>query len=129
MQFLNVHLKALKSQRIPGELLFKTPMTLYRQRFNKALKSLGLPLVSLYTLRHSGPSADILHKRRSEQEVKSRGGWVAWSSMKRYQKGPKTQSLTAHYGINLMSHLQRCRVMIPQILKRNVVPLTFFPDP
>ena len=42
--------------------------------------------MTLYGLRHCGPSADRAENRRSLVEVKKRGRWAADSYVRRYEK-------------------------------------------
>ena len=45
----------------------------------------------LYQLRHGGAAYDILERKRSFEEVKTRGRWVADSSVRRYGKAGVVQ--------------------------------------
>ena len=45
----------------------------------------------LYSLRHGGASDDLLSKRRTLAEIKSRGRWTCDNSLKRYAKATRLQ--------------------------------------
>ena len=63
-----------------------------RLAFNEAVESQGIEgQPSLYVLRHSGASDDLLSCRRSLTEIKARGRWVTDSSLRRYAKATKLQ--------------------------------------
>ena len=65
------------------------------EQFNISLAELGLGTfdLALYVVRHSGASADVLHKRRTPAEVKLRGRWLSDSSMERYVKATHVLAL------------------------------------
>eukprot|EP00973_Karenia_brevis_P057612 8014226-Karenia_brevis.AAC.1 len=90
---------------------------------------LGQKGVSLYVLRHTGTSADWLAQRRSLQEIKKRGRWVADSSVRRYEKGAKTMMLAHKLSNPLQTHLNRCEMMLPQVMLGHAVPLMHHHDP
>ena len=71
----------------------------------------------------SGPSADVLHHRRTLNQVKKRGRWMTDSSVRRYEKSAKTMSLSAGLNPELVVYLQKCVKALPQVLLRNQPPL------
>eukprot|EP00959_Pyramimonas_sp_CCMP1952_P239686 5008746-Pyramimonas_sp.AAC.1 len=52
-----------------------------------AAKKVGLEKLKItaYHMRHSGPSHDILFKRRSLASVKARGRWLSDRTVRRYE--------------------------------------------
>ena len=42
-----------------------------------------------YQLRHAGPAWDRLHEKRTLMDVQKRGGWRAFKSVARYEKGAR----------------------------------------
>eukprot|EP00959_Pyramimonas_sp_CCMP1952_P341554 7154714-Pyramimonas_sp.AAC.1 len=57
----------------------------------KALKVCQLEGLGIapYSLRHAGPSWDVIAGRRSQLEVQRRGRWASMSSLIRYEKSSK----------------------------------------
>ncbi len=45
-----------------------------------------------YLLRHTGASADALHRRRDLSEIKTRGRWTSDVTVRRYEKRARIQS-------------------------------------
>ena len=64
------------------------------RQFDAIIQDLRLQALqpSRYSLRHAGASEDLLGKRRTVEEVKKRGRWVADSSLKRYGKETRLQT-------------------------------------
>ncbi len=81
--------------RGPNELLFSEPMDKWSKQLRAALERMGLPPTVLYSLRHSGPSIDILNASRDLASVKRRGWWAADASVRRYEKAAKTMCPSA----------------------------------
>ncbi len=81
-------LEMLKGSRPPDEKLFNFTPKEWRQMLQAATMHLGLNTrkLSLYELRHSGPSNDLFHRRRSLNEVKRRGRWGFDGSVRRCEK-------------------------------------------
>ena len=84
-------------------------------------KSLGIP--HPYTLRHSGPSADRLHQRRSLDEVKARGRWRADSSVRRYQKGGRSLERLSALIVEIRRYVQLCEKRVWMVLSGRLQPL------
>eukprot|EP00971_Amphidinium_carterae_P269632 5348970-Amphidinium_carterae.1 len=60
----------------------------FKQCFDVAVNTLELNgvLVQPHSMRHSGPSHDLLHSLRTMLEVKRRGRWASDSSLARYER-------------------------------------------
>ena len=84
--------EALKTARPAGKTLWDFEVSEVRDAFNQAAEQLGLDAQpSLYVLRHSAASDDLLASRRTLPEVKDRGRWITDQSLRRYAKRTKLQ--------------------------------------
>ncbi|CAK0825583.1 unnamed protein product [Prorocentrum cordatum] len=80
-------LTARVKQIKPTDKVFNTTAAKATSVWRGIQSKFGLEWIGpMHTLRHSGPSYDILHKRRSIQEVQRRGRWTQAKSMARYAK-------------------------------------------
>lgn len=68
--------------------VFNVTLAKYEELFRSfsALHKLPVSLFTPHTLRHSGPSFDAIHFRRTLPEIQQRGRWAAPSSVQRYKK-------------------------------------------
>ena len=75
----------------PGLPLFDLTYKEWLSLFQAAARLLGLAdwMLSLYVLRHTGPSHDYLEKFRTLDDIQRRGRWGARSSVRRYEKSAK----------------------------------------
>ena len=67
----------------------------YKSHFDAAVNDLqltGHKLVT-YQARHGGATRDILLGRRSLEEVRMRGHWRTYSSLRRYEKSGRVQKV------------------------------------
>ncbi|CAK0811819.1 unnamed protein product [Prorocentrum cordatum] len=71
----------------PDRLFFEFKYPLLGQAMLGAAKKVGLEKLKItaYHMRHSGPSHDILFKRRSLASVKARGRWLSDRTVRRYE--------------------------------------------
>ena len=83
--------------------------------------SIGIP--HPYALRHSGPSADRLHLRRSLAEVKARGRWRADSSVRRYQKGGRCLERLSVLTAAMQRYTHQCENRVWIVLDGRSLPL------
>ena len=74
-----------------GLSLFAFNYSQWQAELKRAAQELGIKAweVTLYLLRHTGPSDDFLAKRRSLEEIQRRGRWAVPSSVRRYEKSSK----------------------------------------
>ena len=82
-----------KSKELP---LFKTKskeLTRLLLQFHRGAKLSALGPPHLYRFRHSAASHDFGIQARSLEEVRRRGRWRAWSSVRRYEKGARRTEL------------------------------------
>ena len=78
------------------------------EKMNRAMQELGLGRltpVTLYQLRHSGPSTDVLNEERPLYEVKKRGRWASDKPLKRYAKGGRIAEQVASLPRHICSKL------------------------
>ena len=71
-----------------------------------------------HRLRHSGPSHDVLHGRRTLEEIRRRGRWVSQKSVQRYTK---THVLVERESIMSDEQLKRGKNLwknLPQFLSK-----------
>ena len=90
--------------------------------FKLAVGSIGLPSFVPYQLRHSGPSWDRQHKRRSQLAIMKRGRWKSLASLVRYEKGGM---VTKDYGKlhpRLREHLELCSRVLEQVMLGGRLP-------
>lgn len=68
--------------------VFDLTLAQYEELFRSFSKDMGLPVSTFtpHTLRHSGPSFDILHHHRTLKEIQERGRWESINSVRRYKK-------------------------------------------
>ena len=59
----------------------------YERFFTQAIRSLQYSIsFSPHTMRHTGPSSDLFHKRRTLPDAQKRGRWMVKSSLRRYEQ-------------------------------------------
>ena len=85
-------------------------------------RSLGMP--HLYVLRHSGASADMMLKRRSLAEIKSRGRWRSDSSVRRYEKGGRSLERLAALSVPTRAYVLKCAQRVWAVLALRSLPLS-----
>eukprot|EP00438_Fugacium_kawagutii_P033213 Skav219766 [mRNA] locus=scaffold4956:106246:106890:- [translate_table: standard] len=81
-------LKLWIGSQTDGPLFPQLSLSTYERWFraaNTTLKYTG-DILKPHVIRHSGPSNDVYHQRRSLAEVQKRGRWEARASVVRYEK-------------------------------------------
>eukprot|EP00971_Amphidinium_carterae_P276321 5483239-Amphidinium_carterae.1 len=88
-QWLGALLGRHKGQRAANSPLFAVRYADWVKLFLQCFKEMGLEKKgsSLYQLRHSGASHELLHGLRDVTGVKKRGRWKTDKSVARYEKG------------------------------------------
>ncbi|CAK0801976.1 unnamed protein product, partial [Prorocentrum cordatum] len=71
----------------------------------RQLEGLG---IAPYSLRRAGPSWDAITGRRSQLEVQRRGRWASMSSLIRYEKSSKVNSLLVNLDDSVQEYLRLC---------------------
>ena len=78
----SIYKRGSKSRVFPQLTLHK-----YEEHFKQATQALQLPLdLTPHIVRHSGPSNDFYHRRKTLKQIQRHGRWAAEKSVKRYQK-------------------------------------------
>jgi len=96
-------LEAVAEHQGPGKLLFGQAGGDEVRGWKAVVADLELPPRStMYQLRHSGASSDLLAGRRAAADVLQRGRWESMRSLKRYAKPGQLQKLVA----DLPPHVQ-----------------------
>ena len=103
----------------PGMPLFPVTPSSFTTLFKTAASQAGLAPwnLSLYVLRHSGPSHDILAGLRTLLEVKRRGRWLSDQSVRRYEKSSRVTSRLQTLDGQTLTHLQKCDEQLEAALK------------
>jgi hypothetical protein len=88
-------LRRLLRGKAKTEKVFDITMGEYKDHFEEAAKDLKLEKHRLvtYQARHGGATRDILLKRRDLEEVRKRGHWRTYSSLRRYEKSGRLQKV------------------------------------
>lgn len=71
----------------------------------RSAELLGVSFVP-YQLRHSGPSWEMLRRRRTLAEIQKRGQWRSFSSVQRYEKATKLMAAYHRLAPDLRRHLE-----------------------
>ena len=87
------------------------------KQFQAAASLLGLEKwdLSLYVLRHSGPSDDHLAKRRTLDEIQRRGRWSTQTSVRRYEKSARVTSQLKLLSVPQLKFCQECNEHLREI--------------
>ncbi len=99
----------LAAQR-QGEALFNFTYLQWLESFKTAAAAVGLKewFLSLYVLRHAGPSHDYLAKRRSLADIQRRGRWALESSVRRYEKAARVTARLSGLHPSLVAFFKKC---------------------
>ena len=102
-----------------GDLVFKTDAVKYRKAFSKAAKRLGLEqwCLTTYQARHGGATRDILLQRREMEEVRKRGHWKTYSSVRRYEKSGRVQRVLGETAPQVLTWCQEAAEKLPSTLR------------
>lgn len=77
--------------------LITTPYDVRRAQFLEALAeteaAVALGGVHVHQLRHGGASHDFATRSRTLEEVRRRGRWRSWASVRRYEKEPRVAQM------------------------------------
>jgi hypothetical protein len=109
-------------------LLFPQGMRKYKEHFDLATLQLGLERFKLvtYQTRHGGATRDILMQRRDLEEVRKRGQWRTYSSLRRYEKSGRLQQVLQTTPARV---LQYCQGMEDRLLQILLGPASSVPPP
>ena len=77
-----LHKPGSRNAVFPGLSLSK-----YENQFKQAMTAMELPLaLTPHVVRHSGPSNDFYHRRKTIKQIQKQGRWAAFKSCRRYEK-------------------------------------------
>ena len=112
----------LAHQREPNELLWVNSEK-FPKLFSAAVERLGLTSLHLvrYSVRHSGPSHSLLHRFRGEEEVRARGGWASYTSVRRYGRVARAQYFSQKFPVPVLEYGQRVLENLGPILSGSMV--------
>ena len=124
-KFLGEVFEKMKEQGPPASRLWDFDYPDMAESFKAAAQALGLEPFVPYQLRHSGPSWDRLHSRRSQAAVMKRGRWRSLASLARYEKGGMVTKQYEKLPQKLRDHLEMCATHIESVVlgRRAVVVL------
>ena len=92
------------------EALFNFTYLQWLESFKTAAAAVGLKewFLSLYVLRHTGPSHDYLSKLRSLADIQRRGRWGLESSVRRYEKAARVTARLSGLRPSLVAFFKKC---------------------
>jgi len=96
----------LVADRDPGQNLWNVSPVHCTKVFNQALAILHVEHLNLvrYSWRHAAASHDLLHKLRSQEEVKQRYRWRSDYSMKRYTKAARVEYFRKQVPVDVLKY-------------------------
>ena len=114
----------LAQQRGPGVPLFQFTAADMNKLIVAALMTLGLQDwdVTLYAMRHAGPSHDHLMKLRPLEEIQRRGRWASMKSCRRYEKSSQIMSQLNKIPKSKLVFIRQASLDIAEILRGTVSP-------
>ena len=118
LQFLAPFLERFRSGKRPNDSLWDFTQQDLGILILKAVKLChlqGLGIVP-YSLRHAGPSWDVLTGRRTQLEVQRRGRWASVASLIRYEKSSKINAQLVELPAHVQEYLRRCTEQLGDIL-------------
>ena len=107
--------------------LFTVKLPLVRSLVVKAAAALrfeGLPRIQLYQWRHAGPSHDFACGARDLEEIRRRGRWKTWASVRRYEKGARVTEMMHRLLPASREHAVKCAEQLSLIVSGQRFPLT-----
>ena len=129
--WLDGPLRELFEGRDPRGSLWPFDMATYGKAFHTSLTELGIDSsgMSVYQLRHSGASHELLCGIRTYEGVKQRGGWHSDSSMQRYAKVARAQQLANALPVGVLAFGAKCEpILAAAFISGNFKPLTELND-
>lgn len=92
--------------------MFAQPFDVRRKLLARAVAKLGLKRwlgdVDAYQLRHGGASFDFVSKARGLEEVRRRGRWRSWTSVRRYEKGSRVSQMLNRLPPEILDRAMQC---------------------
>ena len=102
-----------------GKPLFRLTYLQWLNGLKTAAAALGLQLweLTLYVLRHTGPSHDFLAALRTLLDIQRRGRWALESSVRRYEKSSRVTSRLKDLSPEMLSFCHACDLSLGQFLE------------
>ena len=95
----------------------------YCRAHRLGVKELGMEPFVPYQVRHSAPSWDRLHNRRSRSGVGKKGRWKSQSSIDRYEKSPMVMQAYRKYPSHKRAFFEECAGAIKEVMLRRRLPV------
>ena len=105
--------------------LFVVEQTRMSSVFKQVVNELGLENVGIehmYQLRHGGASMDAASSARSLEEVRRRGRWQSWDSVRRYEKGARVNEELHRLPEATRDGALRCSASLGDVVARRCPP-------
>ena len=115
-------LHALTDVTAAGQCLFPFALPEYEKGFSSAVRRLGLEQlkVSPHSLRHAGPSGDIMDNHMTLPEVQKRGRWACFRSVVRYEKHARLLKQLHKMSNAQLTQAKRCEAALKTELPRRI---------
>ena len=107
--------------------MFKFGYPAFVAEFRKSAASLAVPTVVPYQARHSGPSIDLVLRRRDLTTAKKRGRWRTDCSVRRYEKAGCLQKEADRWTAGQSTHFSRSEGLVEELIlgrEKAQLPLT-----
>ncbi|CAK0895237.1 unnamed protein product, partial [Prorocentrum cordatum] len=117
LQFLGHFFELHRQKKGASDPLWGFTQAEFGAMIAKALKVCRLEGLGIapYSLRRAGPSWDVITGRRSQVEVQRRGRWASMSSLIRYEKSSKVNSLLVGLDDSVQEYLRLCTAHLGDI--------------
>ena len=107
-EWMGAVFSAIKASGPPASPVYQFDYPEMAESFRGVTEILGIAPFVPYQLRHSGPSWDRLHRRRSQAAIMKRGRWRSLASLARYEKGGMVTKQFLTHPQKLRDHMERC---------------------
>ena len=109
-----LHKPGSRTAVFPGLSLSK-----YEDHFKQAMAAMGLPLsVTPHVVRHSGPSNDFYHRRKTIKQIQKQGRWAAFKSCRRYEKSGLIMQAWSQLTLHQKSQATAAAKQFPHLVQR-----------
>ena len=95
----------------------------FTRTFRHGVKELKLPHMVPYQVRHSAPSWERLHNRRSRSGVGKKGRWKAQSSLDRYEKSAMVTQVYRRIPADQRAFYESCARELKGVMLRTRLPV------
>lgn len=113
------------------DMLFTVPAEAVREAFRRAGERVGvsqhLGPLHMYMLRHGGASHDYGSGARRLDEVRLRGRWRSWGSLRRYQKGGRLGQQLHRLPPDVLDHVNCCADSLGAVVSGRRTPVVQSP--